>query len=71
MTYEEWFLRSWAESGGLIQPQTAGAIIGLSGARITQIWREKKWKLYKFDDRARPLIGWKDFLVLKTERENK
>ena len=68
--YKEWFLENWGTKG-LIQPSRAGRIIGLSGARITQIWKERKYKLYYPPGEKKPLIQWNEFIAYMQEKENK
>jgi len=70
MTYEQWFFEAWHKAGGLLQPSRAGKILNLSGARITQIWNERNFPLYIYES-EKPLIGWKDFLAYKAERDVK
>lgn len=70
MKYEEWFMKGWYEAGGLISPSKAGKVIGLTGARMTQIWQERNLKLYQYE-KDKPFLGWKDFLNYKAQRESK
>jgi hypothetical protein len=68
--YYNWFSKNWYKAKGLIQPSKAGSMVGLSGARITQIWREKNLPLYIYKN-EKPFIGWNDFLNFKAERDCK
>lgn len=68
--YREWFLKNWGTKG-LIQPSRAAKIANLSGARITQIWKERKYPIFYPPGEAKPLIGWNDFMAYLQEKDHK
>ena len=68
--YREWFLKNWGTKG-LIQPSRAGKIIGVRGARVTQIWKERKYPMFTPPGEKKPLIAWNEVIAYIQEKENK
>lgn len=70
-TYPEWIIETWYNAEGLIQPSIAAKILNITSTRVLQLWKLKRYKIYKYDERERPLISWKDVMAYKTERDAK
>lgn len=62
------FERDWKNAGGLIQPAIAAKILGLTRGRISQIWEERNFRKYIYDDPSKPLISLNDVKKLQDEK---
>ena len=71
--YKKWFTDSWNESCGLVSPKKISTLLGLSGgsASVLPIWEKKKFKIYRYSPKSRPLLAWKDYLTEEQDRRDK
>ena len=70
INYSEWFFKNWGTKG-LIQPSRAAKILGLTGARMTQIWKERNYPLYYPPGEDKPMLAWNDVVAYYQEKINK
>lgn len=59
---------TWIETGGLIPTYLAAMMLNVSMPRINQIWKERKFIKYSFEDKKRDLLSFKDVLKILEER---
>jgi len=67
--YADWFQDTWNETGGLVSAWTAAKILEVSKGRISQIWKEKNFKKYKFSEKDRALLAIKDVLLIYFKKQ--
>ena len=50
LQFDVWFTEMWLKSGGLISQATAAKMLNKSKGRISQMVKEKKLKLYQYEN---------------------
>lgn len=68
--YSSWFKDNWIKTGGLITPAIASKILGTSMARINQIWKEKDFEKFIYDDEKKPLLSISDVMTIQDEMDS-
>ena len=69
--YKNWFESSWREASGLITPTQIAKLLSLKGgsASIIPMWKKRNLKIYYFrNQKNKPLLSWKDYLLIEKER---
>lgn len=69
--YSKWYRYNSLMAGGLVTPAIAAKILNITMVRLNQIWKNREFKKYVFDDEKKPLLSMTDVLIIEEERTEK
>jgi len=65
--FNEWFFKTWKNTGGLIQPSVAAQILEIKRQSVNGMIRKHRLIPYKFKNKT--FIALKDVALIKAQKE--